>query len=166
VVNWRKENPLGSKKQCIRDTGISKNTVKSHWDKIGGGSGNSAPYSNVPYIETEIVDPPRECCDKTKRYPFTKVNDVLTKYPFMQIGDNCLLPNDFYLEKKDDVIDNTQMIKARKTKKLEKEARDAMLGTEKKKKIKKSTKKDVKHIVNNQQSIQFNSYGKQNRKRV
>lgn len=31
VKMWRKENPEGTKSQCIKETGISKNTVYKHW---------------------------------------------------------------------------------------------------------------------------------------
>lgn len=32
VIEWRKEHPNGSKKQCVRDSHLSKTTVKKWWD--------------------------------------------------------------------------------------------------------------------------------------
>lgn len=34
VLNWRYEHPTGSKADCIRDTGLSRKTVKKYWDNI------------------------------------------------------------------------------------------------------------------------------------
>ena len=32
VQKWQLENPEGTKYQCVKDTGLSKNTVKKWWN--------------------------------------------------------------------------------------------------------------------------------------
>ena len=34
VQQWRYEHPTGSKADCIRDTGLSRPTVKKYWNNI------------------------------------------------------------------------------------------------------------------------------------
>lgn len=38
VIAWRKDHPNGSKKQCIRDTQLSKHTIIKWWDVKSGGA--------------------------------------------------------------------------------------------------------------------------------
>ena len=34
VIIWRMQHPLGTKAQCIRETGISKTTVYKYWSAV------------------------------------------------------------------------------------------------------------------------------------
>ena len=33
VVEYRKNNPLGTKSECVTQTGLSRSTVYKYWDK-------------------------------------------------------------------------------------------------------------------------------------
>ena len=38
VREWQKENPKGTKYQCIKETGLAKNTVYKWWNKESSSS--------------------------------------------------------------------------------------------------------------------------------
>ena len=50
VQEWRKEHPQGTKYQCTKETGLSKNTVKKWWD--GNKEVKSTNKNDIPKVHS------------------------------------------------------------------------------------------------------------------
>jgi DNA-binding CsgD family transcriptional regulator len=186
ITQYRIDNPTHTQKQCSVKLRVSIRTVKTYWNqgkkdssflsyknennrdnigKIAKGAKMSNPsYSNKTNKEIDKIAPSEKDLSIDEKLSeavlsFDSLNSMYCS------GENCLLPDDFYASKQELKRKEKE---ARKVVKQEKEAKEAMLGIEKKKKkVKQITIKKIKKSDNNnQQSIQFNNYGKQSRKRI
>lgn len=55
VLQWRKENPQGTKYQCTKETGLSKNTVKKWWNGSPDVTVKPTPSKKTKMTDEQLI---------------------------------------------------------------------------------------------------------------